>query len=55
MCQGLKEPVPSEAEYREVPPSDHSANKEAGPSLPAGFQRTEWNCKYESDHTIFQN
>lgn len=55
MLSGLKEPGPSKAKHREVPPSDHRANKEAGPSLPAGFQRAEWNCKYESRHTIFQN
>lgn len=51
---GLKEPVAGKAEHREVPSSDHSANKEAGPSLPAGIQRPEWNCKHTSNHTLFQ-
>lgn len=52
---GLKEPVAGKAEHCEMPSGDHSANKEAGPSLSAGIQRPEWNCKYTSNHTLFQN
>lgn len=43
---GIEESGPGEAEYREVSASDHRADQETGPSLPAGVQRPEWNCKF---------
>ena len=43
---GIEESGPSEAEYREVSAGDHRADQETGPSLPAGVQRPEWNCKF---------
>lgn len=43
---GLEESGPGEAEYREVSPSNHCADQETRPSLPAGVQRPERNCKF---------
>lgn len=45
---GFEESGPGKAEYREMSSGDHRVDQETRPSLPAGFQRPEWNCKYHS-------